>query len=157
VVRVKSSKLMMGCLAALGLTAGMASAQADVDRDAIAERLKPIGQLCLQGQDCGTPAADEAEPEEATDAAEAEANGNGLDGQALYASGGCAACHDSGAAGAPRLGNTDEWADRLEKGMDELYANSINGIGAMPPKGGNASLSDDEVNAIVDYMVAEVE
>ncbi|EHJ94306.1 Cytochrome [Vreelandella boliviensis LC1] len=55
------------------------------------------------------------------------------------------------------LGDADAWAARLEKGTDELYASAINGIGAMPAKGGNPNLADEEVMAIVDYMVAEVE
>nr|WP_284041338.1 c-type cytochrome [Halomonas olivaria] len=101
---------------------------------------------------------DEAVDDEVTASEEAAASdGNGLDGEALYASGGCAACHATGVAGAPALGDADAWAERLEKGIDELYANSINGIGAMPPKGGNLRLEDEEVMAIVDYMVAEVE
>ena len=52
----------------------------------------------------------------------------------------CTACHGFGIAGAPKLGNTEDWAGRLEKGKQALYANAINGfegeIGAMPPKGG---------------------
>ena len=106
-------------------------------------------------------AGDEAaatDDEEANGGAE-EANGSAsdLDGAALYASSGCAACHDSGVAGAPAMGDTDAWAERLEKGTDELYANAINGIGAMPAKGGNPSISDEEVEAIVDHMIADAE
>ncbi|CAN0587563.1 unnamed protein product [Ectocarpus sp. 12 AP-2014] len=55
------------------------------------------------------------------------------------------------------MGDTDAWAERLEKGTDELYANAINGIGAMPAKGGNPSISDEEVEAIVDHMIADAE
>ncbi|QTF94309.1 MAG: cytochrome c5 family protein [Halomonas sp. BM-2019] len=138
----------MGCLATLGLTAGMASAQADVDRDAIAERLKPAGQLCLQGQDCGTAAMAEAAPA-------ANGNGNGIDGGAIYDRV-CMACHETGAAGAPVRGNEDGWADRLDKGWDELLANSINGIGAMPARGGNPNLSDDEVAAATAHLLEPV-
>ncbi|BBI54883.1 hypothetical protein HORIV_73040 [Vreelandella olivaria] len=55
------------------------------------------------------------------------------------------------------LGDSEAWAARLEKGADELYASAINGIGAMPAKGGNPNLSDEEVMAIVDYMMAEAQ
>jgi len=78
------------------------------------------------------------------------------DGEAVYNSA-CMACHMTGAAGAPIMGDTGAWAPRLEKGIDELYANSINGIGAMPPKGGFTNLSDEEVNAAVDYMLKPVQ
>jgi len=80
------------------------------------------------------------------------------DGKSDYASK-CAACHGFGVAGAPKLGDTADWADRIEKGTAALYENAIKGYtgkkGVMPPKGGFANLSDDEVKAIVDYMIAE--
>ncbi len=143
---MKSSKLIMGCLATLGLTAGASSVHAEVDRDAIAERLKPAGNLCLQGEDCGTAAAREAEE---------DAPANGLDGAAIYNQV-CMACHETGAAGAPIRGDEDGWADRIDKGWDELLANSINGIGAMPARGGNPNLSDEEVAASTAYLLEPV-
>jgi cytochrome c5 len=77
------------------------------------------------------------------------------DGEAIYNQA-CMACHMTGAAGAPIKGDEAAWAERLEKGMDTLYENSINGIGAMPPKGGFANLSDEEVKASVDFMLEPV-
>lgn len=68
----------------------------------------------------------------------------------------CAACHTSGALNAPRLVGED-WTDRLPKGTDTLYSSAINGIGTMPAKGGNMSLSDDEVIAAVDYMIEAIQ
>lgn len=65
----------------------------------------------------------------------------------------CVACHSTGAAGAPKLGDKAAWAPRLKKGQDVLHANAIKGIGAMPPKGG-ASASDDDIKAAVNYMTA---
>ena len=71
----------------------------------------------------------------------------------------CAACHSSGIAGAPKLGDQVQWKTRLAKGTTVLYVNALNGIssstGVMPAKGGNASLSDTEVKAAVDYIVAK--
>ncbi len=67
----------------------------------------------------------------------------------------CNACHGTGAAGAPITGNAAQWESRIAKGMDTLYDHSINGFNAMPAKGGWANLSNDEVKAAVDYMVAE--
>lgn len=67
----------------------------------------------------------------------------------------CNACHGTGAAGAPITGNAAQWESRIAKGMDTLYDHSINGFNAMPAKGGWGNLSNDEVKAAVDYMVAE--
>lgn len=67
----------------------------------------------------------------------------------------CAACHASGAAGAPKLGDKAAWGPRIKTGMDALYGTALKGKGAMPAKGGNASLSDADVKAAVDYMVSQ--
>ena len=64
----------------------------------------------------------------------------------------CMSCHTSGAAGAPMIGNKSQWSDRLAQGKEKLYLSAINGIGIMPAKGGISSLSDEEVNAAVDYL-----
>ena len=65
----------------------------------------------------------------------------------------CLACHSSGAAGAPVTGNKDQWNERIAEGVDHLYEQAINGIGVMPARGGDPSLTDDEVKAAVDYMI----
>jgi cytochrome c5 len=55
-------------------------------------------------------------------------------------------------AGAPKTGDKAAWAPRLKTGKDALYASVIKGKGAMPPKGGNASLADADIKAAVDYL-----
>jgi len=69
----------------------------------------------------------------------------------------CTACHGFGIAGAPKIGDIDDWRSRIEKGMVVLYKNAIEGFtgdkGVMPPKGGFTEISDDEIKSIVDYMV----
>lgn len=83
-------------------------------------------------------------------------SGARADGEAVY-QGGCAACHDQGVAGAPKLGDAAAWKDRITQEKEVLYENAINGFqgsaGVMPPKGGFVNLSDEEVKAAVDYMV----
>ncbi|HEY5790960.1 MAG TPA: c-type cytochrome [Gammaproteobacteria bacterium] len=76
------------------------------------------------------------------------------DGAAVYNQA-CVTCHGAGVAGAPAFGNKDQWAARIAKGMDALYASSINGVPgtAMAAKGGFANLSDADIKAAVDYMV----
>jgi cytochrome c5 len=66
----------------------------------------------------------------------------------------CTACHATGVAGAPKFGDKAAWAPRIKTGIDALYASALRGKGAMPAKGGNASLPDADVKAAVDYMVA---
>ena len=67
----------------------------------------------------------------------------------------CAACHNAGAAGAPKLGDQGQWSARLGKGFDTLWQNAVNGIGTMPAKGGNSDLDDIEVARAVAYMANE--
>jgi cytochrome c5 len=96
----------------------------------------------------------EAPPAAAPKAESTKVAQTGDAGKKVY-DGLCVACHATGAAGAPKLGDKAAWAPRIAQGMDTLYKTSLNGKGAMPPKGGNTSLSDGEVKAAVDYMVAQ--
>lgn len=66
----------------------------------------------------------------------------------------CVACHASGVAGAPKFGDKAAWAPRLATGLDALTTSVIKGKGAMPPKGGNASIPDADIRAAVEYMAA---
>lgn len=75
-----------------------------------------------------------------------------VDGKGTYTSA-CFACHGTGAAGAPKVGDKGAWSKRISQGMDALLDHAINGFKGMPPKGGNASLSDAAVEAAVEYMV----
>ena len=66
----------------------------------------------------------------------------------------CHVCHATGLAGSPKFGDKAAWAPRIATGMPALYNAALHGLNAMPPKGGNASLTDAQVKAAVDYMVA---
>lgn len=118
------------------------------------QRIQPVGKVNLksspaQGVAQAAPAAVAgAQPQAAAAPAAQDA------GSRVYASI-CQACHMTGAAGAPVVGNAAVWAPRIAQGVDILYASSLNGKGAMPPKGGNPSLSDAEIKAAVDYMVKQ--
>jgi c(7)-type cytochrome triheme protein len=67
----------------------------------------------------------------------------------------CVACHGSGVAGAPKMGDAAAWGPRIKTGKDSLYQSALKGKNAMPPKGGNPGLADSDVKAAVDYMVAQ--
>lgn len=64
----------------------------------------------------------------------------------------CAVCHAAGVAGAPKTGNAEAWAPRMEKGMDALVASVKNGLNAMPPKGMCFDCSDEEYMELINYM-----
>ncbi len=68
--------------------------------------------------------------------------------------GACLACHSTGAAGAPKIGDAAAWTARLAKGLDALVTSAINGIGAMPPRGGS-QFNDDQIRVTVEYILAE--
>ena len=113
----------------------------------VAERIKPVAQVEVAS------AQTQREPVKSAAATPPPTR----NGQQIYQTT-CVACHDAGIAGAPKLGDKSQWAKHVAKGRDALYASAVNGVqgsaGAMPPKGGNPALSDAEVRAAVDYMVA---
>lgn len=131
-------KLVMTISAALAFAAVAFTATAAMDDESIRERTKPVGSVCVEGEDCGSASA-------------AVASGP-RDPQELY-TGVCAGCHTSGALGAPKLGDAADWSARLDKGLDQVIANAINGINAMPAKGTCSSCSDDDIANAVKYMV----
>ena len=79
--------------------------------------------------------------------------GDSAEGKGVYDQT-CHVCHATGLAGSPKFGDKSAWAPRIATGMPALYNAALHGLNAMPPKGGNASLTDAQVKAAVDYMVA---
>jgi cytochrome c5 len=125
---------------ALSLTAITANADHNSDHSII-ERISKVGSLCVEGQECKAPVA----------AAAPVASGP-RSGADVYNTA-CAACHGTGAAGAPKMGDTAAWGPRINKGLDTLLANAINGINGMPPRGLCMDCSDDELKEAVEHMV----
>jgi cytochrome c5 len=82
------------------------------------------------------------------------AEADNANGEAVYDST-CFSCHGPGMSGAPRLGDRDSWGPRVAKGEVTLYEHALKGFRAMPARGGNAKLQDEQVKAAVDYMVRE--
>ncbi len=131
-------KKLVAVMALIGVCAS-AYAVSDKQRAEIEARIKPVGEVCLQGDaTCG--------------AAVAAAGGEPKSGEEVY-NASCMACHAGGVGGAPKLGDAAAWGERLAQGIDTVYANAINGVAAMPPKGTCMSCSDEEIEAAVDYMV----
>jgi cytochrome c oxidase subunit 2 len=92
-------------------------------------------------------------PEPVQVAAAAPAAAAPTDGKTVYETA-CAVCHGAGVAGAPKFGDKAAWEARAKQGTDALFAAALKGKGAMPPKGGNAALTDDAVKASVDHMLS---
>ncbi len=119
---------------------------------AVAERIRPVGEVYLPGEEAAA-AAPTAET-----VSEPEPVAAALSGPQVYNSA-CLACHGAGIGGAPVLGNAEAWAERIAQGMDVLKDHAIKGYqgsaGYMPAKGGRTDLSDEEVANAVDYMVSE--
>ncbi len=71
----------------------------------------------------------------------------------------CSMCHAAGVAGAPKPGDKADWGPRIAQGKDTLYKHAVEGFtgakGMMPARGGGSALTDDELKAAVDYMVAQ--
>jgi len=193
-------------LVVIALTVGFGSAAL---AQSTAEIIRPVGQVCLAGQDCvgqsidlpgatmasaGDQAAASAEPADAmvntpaepmpapADSAQSSAQTAAQQAQASSASSApqpaasampetasaasdfdaeaaynrsCMACHMTGAAGAPKLDDDEAWETRLAKGMDAVMQNVMNGIGAMPARGLCIDCTDDQLRAVVDYMVSQ--
>ena len=101
------------------------------------------------------PAAASPPPAAAAAAPAAAASAASADGKKVYDAT-CMVCHATGVAGAPKYGDKAAWAPRVATGEETLVKHSITGIRAMPPRGGNGGLSDDQVRAAVQHMLAAV-
>jgi cytochrome c5 len=107
----------------------------------VGERIKPVGQVVT----------DASQLLAAAPAAPARAPMGGADVVAKV----CATCHGTGVLNAPKVGDKAEWSKRKAAGMAALLKNSIEGKNQMPPRGGDPSLSDDEVKAAVEHMLKQ--
>lgn len=119
--------LLLANLATTGMRAGAGSGSSE----AVAERIRPVAQVNI-----GQPAGE----------AKAEKTGE----QVVQST--CAVCHQTGAAGAPRIGDEAAWSPRIAKGEKALLQSALKGLKAMPPKGGNTELSDTEVERALVYI-----
>lgn len=110
--------------------------------EAIAERIKPVGKVVVAGS---TPAP-----------AAAPAAGGAAPGEALYNKS-CAACHGTGAANAPKLGDKAAWEPRVSAGVDGLLKSAIAGKNAMPPRGTCADCTDGDLRVAIEYMLSKLQ
>ena len=116
------------------------------------ERIAPVAGVRTSESQAvpATPAPAKPAPE-ASGGSSAPFDGS-LDGKLIYDSV-CSACHTAGVAGAPVPGGTMK--ERADKGLDALVASAISGLNVMPPRGGNANLTDEQIRATVEYMLSQ--
>ncbi|MEM9171948.1 MAG: c-type cytochrome [Pseudomonadota bacterium] len=115
----------------------------------VAARIMPVGQVIMPGEKANAVAQAVVAPEPVAVT---------LTGAQVY-NNACGACHTGGVAGAPKLGDAGAWEPRIAQGLETLRDHAVNGYqgnaGYMPAKGGNPSLSDDDVYNAIDYMLEE--
>ncbi len=142
VVSIKASDLMQGA----------DTRDAGEDQTAVADRIRPFGQIYLPGEEQQATAPTVETAEEPAPVVTA------MSGPQVY-NAACLACHGTGIGGAPILGDTAVWAPRIAQGINVLNEHAVNGYtgsaGYMPPKGGRIDLSDQEIRDAVQYMAAE--
>ena len=135
------------------LTQGVYTRDAAEYQAAVAERIRPFGEVYLSAD-----AAQQAAAPTVEVAVEPEPVATVMSGPQVYNMA-CNACHGNGVGGAPIVGEVDAWTARIAQGSDTLNDHAINGytgsVGYMPAKGGFATLSDAEVEAAVEFMVSE--
>ena len=154
--------IVVGAIAAIGvlivvlaivmpdLTLRMFAADAREFQATAEERITPLSQYYLPGEEHGAPepVVEHAEPVAPV--------ATTLTGPQVYNEA-CIACHGTGIGGAPKVGDAAVWAPRIAQGADVLREHAIVGYqgstGYMPPKGARIDLSDQEINDAVDYMV----
>lgn len=135
----KRNRYLSGFIAFTSITLSfIAVANSEMSDAAIAERIAPIGKVYLAGET----------PIETIAAASGPRTGQTIYDQF------CMACHTTGAAGAPKIGDDNAWPQRLAKGRTVLNDHAINGFNGMPARGTCMDCSDDEIIAAIDYLLA---
>lgn len=140
-----------------GVDVGAAPVAAQASAPAPAPAASPMAaasSMMGAAMDAATETVEQATTQVAKVMAPAPAPADLSKGKAIYDSA-CFACHATGAAGAPLLGDAANWGPRIDQGMDTLMFNALNGKGAMPPRGGRMDLTDEDIWAAIHYIVSK--
>jgi cytochrome c5 len=148
---------LLGVVVLVGLVYALTVSQFAVGpgagtRQEIAARLAPVATVRIASEAPAGPAG--ALAPGAPKTGQTAASGAESIGQARFEKT-CSACHATGVAGAPKLGDRAAWAPRIAKGIDALLQSAINGKNAMPPRGTCVSCSDAELKAAIEYMLSK--
>jgi cytochrome c5 len=137
VVAITVLALLIGFIAQM-LDQGETSSDDPIMRNALMERIQPVGSVRTSADDLPQASA-------------VMAVASGPKSAEELVNGACAACHAAGVAGAPLLGDDAAWAPRRELGLEALVASVINGKGAMAPRGGS-TYTDEEITRAVQHI-----
>ena len=166
------ASLVVGAGIVLAITAYMVlptlggGPDVDMSETAVQERIKPIGAVATtaapaaaaaapaRSEPAATTPAKATEPAAPAPAASETTASSTRSGEEIFNSA-CTACHSTGAAGAPKVGDKEAWAPRIATGMDTLLEVAGKGKNAMPPRGTCGNCSDDELKAAIEYMVSK--
>ena len=139
-------KIML--LVVTAIFASVIQAATSEAEQALIDRIKPVAKVCVQGDQCASATAASASADQPKSP------------EQIYQSV-CFACHGTGAAGAPKLGDKAAWGPRIAQGEDVLLQHALNGFqgntGVMPAKGTCADCSDDDIKGVIEYMVSQAE
>jgi len=144
--------IFVGSMKLSDVTQGIYTANTAEYQEAVRDRIKPMGQVLMPGEEltAGEPQVAEAPTPEPVATV--------MSGPQVYNEA-CLMCHGSGIGGAPMISDAAAWEARNAQGKDVLYQHAIEGFagnsGYMPPKGARMDLSDDDVRAAVDYIVEQ--
>ena len=122
--------------ALIGIIMAIPSDDGSRKQAAVIDRIKPVARIVLTDPNAAPPVAAV------------------LTGPEVYNKV-CMACHATGASGAPKVGAKDLWEPRFAQGLDTLVNHAVNGIRAMPAKGGNPALTEANIRDAIVYMLAE--
>ena len=126
----------------LGLTLLATSVGASEAKKAIEKRITPVGQVCVEDQECS----------EISSLVIESVLGLTRTGEEIYGSA-CQTCHGIGLAGAPMFGEKISWGDRANKDLDKLVETVTNGLNGMPPMGMCMDCTQEELTNSVQYML----
>ena len=138
------STILLGLVIGLSVVTAVVAEEKTVEMSVL-DRIKPLGEVATSAAEAkqASPIVEEPAPVVASGPMSAEQVFNTA----------CMACHATGAAGAPKMGDSADWEPRIAQGMDVLFEHATKGFKAMPPRGGSAQLTDDEVRSAIIFMV----
>lgn len=133
-------------LAFLGIIFSCTLCADDIEQQEITQRIQPVGKVRVQEEQTNATQEQPKPVEEVT----AVKRTPGQDKYEQY----CVVCHKDGLAGAPKLHNAADWAPRLKgRTIDDLVASAVKGLNAMPAKGTCNDCTEDDLKAIIQYML----
>ena len=127
---------------ALNSTSGDSSTSETMVENSVLERIKPVGEVRID-------TSIKVASVEIVETAERS-------GEEIYNSK-CAGCHTSGVMGSPKFASLEDWAPRVDLGLEKLTLSAIAGKGGMPAKGTCMDCSDNDINITVQYMLDSLE